>query len=140
MGRLGGLLKLGPSFGEQGSSSGRYAYRHVSGPEVARSLRTGRVPNVSPGGSKKPVYYSPEQYYSTLSAERGLQVGLKNPQGATFRPTHRITARAADARWYSGGNVEGGTGTEFITFESLPVFRIDPLSAEFVIWLDPSQE
>ncbi len=113
-----------PGLGEEElAAEGGVVFRYVTEGEAEIAERTGRVPNVDRLGNPKNVFYSTDRYNSAAEAERALQVGRYNP-GATASPTHVIMASSRAANWSYGGNVEGGTGVEMATENSLDVLGI----------------
>ena len=113
--------------GGEGSLANAPVYRYVSEGEAKVAQETGMVPNVNTAGETKLVFYSPDSYSSTSEAEQALQVGESNPGGPTARPTYRITVSGEGIEWTYGGNVEGGSGVEITTEQSVPVVMVEPL-------------
>ena len=107
--------------------AGSTAFRYVPEGEATAAGSAGSVPNVDVLGQPRYVFYTTEEYTSSSAAQDALQIGTRNPNGATAPPTYRITVDASQAQWVSGGNVAGGSGSELITTQPLPVIRIDPL-------------
>jgi RHS repeat-associated protein len=125
--RSGGQIFEGSTWDKIPITPKNVAYRYVGSAEARIAESTQRVPNVKLSGEPKNVFYSPQKYTSATEAEAALRIGRQNPISPTATPTHRITVDATKPNWTYGGNVEGGTGTELITRDQLPVLRIDPL-------------
>jgi RHS repeat-associated protein len=121
-------VKGTPILLDEAAEKNQIVFRYVSEAEAKVAQNSGVIPNVTPAGTPKNVYYSPEMFSSASAAEDAILIGNKNPLGPTQTPTHRITVDSSKAKWNYGGNVESGTGIELITTEELPVLRIDPLA------------
>lgn len=102
--------------------------RYVGPTEAQIAQDTGFIPNVNALGEPKIVYVTPEAPVGTASqAESLYQIGSQNPLGVTATPTHVIVGNANGIPFISGGNVEGGLGTELLTTERIPVFTVRPI-------------
>ncbi|MBB6214115.1 hypothetical protein HNQ80_000184 [Anaerosolibacter carboniphilus] len=104
--------------GEGTTSTG---YRYVSEGELNVIKKTGTIPNTDRAGNLKDVFVSPVKYDTVAGAEEGLQIGKQNPFGATESPMYRVEFNTNGIKFRYGGNVEGGTGVELITEQSIPV-------------------
>jgi hypothetical protein len=103
------------------------AYRYVGESEAELIKRTGRIPNVDKWGKPKPVFTTTNYYETVEEAEAGLKIGRQHPEGPFEPPTHRVTYNRNAVRYRYAGNVEGGTGIEMITDQSIPALRVEPL-------------
>ncbi len=103
------------------------AYRYVGAGEAKFAANEGYIPNTTINGIHKNVFISTNKYMNVTDAERALQIGARNPAGATASPIFRITVNIAGVNFSYAGNVEGGTGIELVTQQTVPVIRVDPL-------------
>lgn len=113
-----------------GDGEGPTVYRYVGEEEAAAAEEGGTIPNTDRGGNPKDVYVTPDRHESASEAEDALQIGSKNPNGATPTPTHRIEGDATGVQFDQAGRVEGGTGTELTTREEIPVRKVEPIEEE----------
>ncbi|GBF32787.1 Rhs family protein [Desulfocucumis palustris] len=113
-----GEIRLGLQGGKTGTQA---AYRYVSEGELNVIKATGKIPNVDRAGNLKDIFVSPNKYDTILEAEKGLQIGKQNPFGPTGSPVYRVEFNMNSVNYRYGGNVEGGTGIEMITEQSIPV-------------------
>lgn len=99
------------------------------GPHEAKAAETKKcIPNVNKDGDPKFVYVTRDRPITTGKwAEKKYRIGKLNPVGPTDTPTHALLGNAAGVEFTSGGNVEGGSGTELITMEPIPLISITPL-------------
>ena len=101
--------------------TGKAAFRYVSEGELKIIQKTGTIPNTDIAGNLKDVFVSPGKYDTIIDAEKALRIGKQNPFGATESPMYRIEFNTNGIKFGYGGNVEGGTGIEMITKQSIPV-------------------
>ncbi|MBI2340443.1 MAG: hypothetical protein HYU99_08790, partial [Deltaproteobacteria bacterium] len=106
-----------------GRSRGEY-YRYVGGKEAQYIQETGRIPNTTAEGQLKNVYYTNENFNSSIDAQQRLALPSE--------PTHRITIDANNVRANYGSTVspaygQPGGGAQFITHQPIPV---DPLKID----------
>ena len=112
---------------------GNVVYRYVGAGEAVTADTTGVIPNTYANGSPKQVYVTPDAPMSSVDqAESSLQIGSQNPNGATASPEYIIAADASGVDFSYQGNVVGGTGTEWITDQELPVISVNPIGYNLV--------
>lgn len=114
-------LKMGAANLEKAGTQAIKAYRYVSKAELEVIKKTGKIPNIDRSGNLKNVFVSPGKYDTIAGAENGLQIGKQNPFGPTESPVYRIEFDLNSVRYTYAGNVEGGTGVELITQETIPI-------------------
>lgn len=128
-GLLYGLSNMSSNVNSSSSSSGAVsveeggntAYRYVSEGELNTIKKTGTIPNTDRSGNLKDIFVSPGKYDLVADAENALQIGTQNPFGATQSPTYRVEFNTNGIRFRYAGNVEGGTGIEMITEQSISI-------------------
>ena len=96
-------------------------YRYVSEAEYQFIKQNGYIPNTDINGNPKDVYVSTNKYNGISDAESGLQIGAKNPNGATQSPKYRVEFKLNSVKYNYMGNVQGGTGVELTTKEKIIV-------------------
>jgi len=96
-------------------------FRYVSEGEYNVIKKTGVIPNTDRSGNLKDMFISPIKYDTVAGAEKGLQIGTQNPNGATSSPMYRVEFDMNGIKFRYGGNVEGGTGVELITEQPIPI-------------------
>ena len=109
------------------------AYRYVDDIEANIIRKTGKIPNTDAEGKPKDVHTTSNKYDTQSEAENALQIGSKNPEGPKNSPTYRVQFDNDSVQYHYTGIVEGGTGIEMITSDSIPVdpeFDIFPLIIE----------
>lgn len=109
------------------ASRGTTAYRYVGEKEAMFADDEGYIPNTTQKGDPKNVFISPNRYTVVAEAESALQIGAQNPNGTTASPAFRVTVDTSGVHFLYAGNVEGGTGIELVTRQTLPVIRVEPL-------------
>jgi hypothetical protein len=94
--------------------------RYVGSAEAEVIRGTGMVSNVDAAGVPKTIFYTPEAPLSSASA---AQEAYQLPN----TPTHAVELDPSNIENTYGGNVEGGSGIELTTKQSIPAVRIVPL-------------
>jgi hypothetical protein len=110
---------------------GNVVYRYASEGEVnaMNQINGGSsILNTDAAGAAKNVYVTPDAPYSTVGeAESSLQIGAENPNGATASPSYIIAGDASGVDFSYRGQVAGGSGTEWITSQQIPVISVNPI-------------
>jgi hypothetical protein len=81
----------------------------------------GHITNLNQFDKVKQVFISPDKYSSVTEAEEALQIGRQHPLGPYAAPSHRVTVDVRGIELNYAGSVYGGTGSEIITYQPLPV-------------------
>jgi hypothetical protein len=96
-------------------------YRYVSEGEYQFIKANGYIPNTDMAGNVKDVYVSPNKYNTVSDSENGLKIGAQNPNGPTNSPEYRVEFKLNSVKYDYMGDVQGGTGVELTTRQSIPV-------------------
>ena len=108
-------------------NEGASVYRYVTEGEAIRAKETGFIPTTNAKQEAKEVFVTPSKIQSATEAEKRLQIGKYNPEGATDTPTYRITGDATGVPFNRAGKVAGGNATELVTTEKIPVKKVEKL-------------
>jgi RHS repeat-associated protein len=107
---------------------GNVVYRYTTAGEAATAEADTLIPNTYENGTPKPVYVTPDDPLSSVDqAEENYQIGSQNPNGATASPSYIIAGDASGIDFSYQGQVAGGSGTEWITDQQIPVISVNPI-------------